>query len=71
MEAINYLLNLPKHISVAFNITTHSGQQIKETGTLLVNAPPEMEIKVLSKTFPPPEKKLILIQTAWCLLKPE
>jgi hypothetical protein len=56
MEAINYLLNLPKHVSVAFNITTTTGQQIKKTGTLLVNDPPEMEIKVLSKTFPPPEK---------------
>jgi hypothetical protein len=54
MEAIDYLLNLPKHISVGFNITTTSGQQIKKTGTLLVNDPPAMEIKVLSKTLPPP-----------------
>ena len=56
MEAINYLLNLPTPISVEFNISTTSGQQIKKTGTLLVNDPPEMKIKVLSKTFPPPEK---------------
>jgi hypothetical protein len=56
MEAIDYLLNLPKHISVTFNVTTTSGQQIKKTGRLLVNDPPAMEIRVLSETFPPPEK---------------
>jgi hypothetical protein len=56
MEAINYLLNLPKHISVAFNLTTTSGQQLKKAGTLLVSDPPAMEIKVLSENFPPPEK---------------
>jgi hypothetical protein len=56
MEAIDFLLNIPKHISVGFNLTTTNGEQIKSTGTLLVTDPPAMEIKVSSETFPAPEK---------------
>jgi len=56
MEAINFLLNIPKHLAVRFNVTTTSGQNIKSTGTLLVTDPPSMEIKISSEDFPEPEE---------------
>ncbi|MFO8083542.1 MAG: PilZ domain-containing protein [Desulfobacterales bacterium] len=51
MDKVDYLLNLPEQISVGFNFTTISGQQLKKNGTLFINDPPTLELKVLPGTF--------------------